>query len=31
VSAALAGETGVPRGLALPEELRHDRLAGPLG
>jgi dihydropteroate synthase len=31
VSAALAGETGMPRGLALAEELRYDRLAGPLG
>jgi dihydropteroate synthase len=31
VSAALAGDAGVPRGLALSEELRYDRLARPLG
>lgn len=31
VSAALAGDSGVPEGLALPEELRYDRLARPLG
>ena len=31
VSAALAGETVVPADLALAEELRYDRLAGPLG
>jgi dihydropteroate synthase len=31
VSAALAGESAVPHGVALPEELRYDRLARPLG
>jgi dihydropteroate synthase len=31
VSAALAGDAAVPRGLALSEELRYDRLARPLG
>ena len=31
VSAALAGDTAAPGGLALSEELRYDRLARPLG
>jgi dihydropteroate synthase len=31
VSAALAGDAGVPRGLMLSEELRYDRLVRPLG
>jgi dihydropteroate synthase len=31
VSAALAGNSEVPTDLALPQELRHDRLAMPLG